>query len=185
MRDYGEVRLALAGDHQVDNAVVAVRLLEQLEDAGVTLGPEPIIAGLADVRWPGRMQRVELPGGREALLDAAHNAAGAEALARYLHRLGDSRPLVFAAMRDKEVTDMMRALTPQISHIVLTRASNPRSAEPEQLRDVLQRVSPALSVEIADTPAAALALAWTRSPRIVVAGSIFLLADVMEELRRS
>jgi dihydrofolate synthase / folylpolyglutamate synthase len=184
-RDYGQVRLALAGDHQVNNAIVAVRVLEQLEEAGVAIGPEPIATGLGNVRWPGRMERVALPGGREALLDAAHNAAGAEALARHLLLLGEPRPLVFAAMRDKEVTAMLRALAPRVSHVVLTRASNLRSAEPEELREAARRVAPTLSVEMADTAAAALSLAWTRSPRIVVAGSIFLLADVMKELHRS
>ena len=151
----------------------------------MAIGLDPIVTALASVRWPGRMERVELPGGREALLDAAHNAAGAEALARHLQLIDEPRPLVFAAMRDKDVTDMLRALAPRVSSVILTRASNPRSSELADLREAVRRVAPALPVETADTPAAALAIAWTRSPRIVIAGSIFLLADVMKELGRS
>ena len=83
-RDYGEVHLALAGDHQVDNAVVAVRLVEQIESAGIAAGRDAIVSALANVRWPGRLERIVLPDGAEALLDAAHNAAGATALARHL-----------------------------------------------------------------------------------------------------
>jgi len=183
--DYREVELALGGLHQVTNAVVAVRLLEQLESSGLHIGTSAVVAALASVRWPGRLEQITLPDGRSALLDAAHNAAGAEALAVHLDRLGSRQPLVFAAMRDKDVTMMIRTLAPCASHIVVTRASNPRSAEPTELAALFGRLAPDVQVEVADTPAEALARAWNASPHIVVAGSIFLLADVMKELGRS
>ena len=184
-RDYGAVRLALAGRHQIDNAVVAVRLLEELEAQGVDTGRDHIIEALGSVQWPGRLERIRLPGGREALLDAAHNAAGAEALAAYLATLGEPRPLVFAAMHDKDAASMLRAIGPRASRIVITRASNPRATEPSELAALAQRLLPAVVVEVAASPADALERAWSASPRIVVAGSIFLLADVMKELGRS
>ena len=185
LRDYGTVHLALAGAHQVENAVVAVRLLEQLEATGMEIGRERIAEALRSVRWPGRMERRRLADGREALLDAAHNAAGAEALAQFLPALGSPRPLVFAAMRDKDAASMLRALLPVVSHVIVTRASNPRSAEPPDLERLVRNISPGMAVEVAPTAAEALRLAWTLSPQIVVAGSIFLLADVMKELGRS
>ncbi len=184
-RDYGEVELALRGVHQVTNAVVAVRLLELLESSGLTVGATAIIDALASVRWPGRLEEITLPDGRSALLDAAHNAAGAEALAVHLDGLGDRRPLVFAAMRDKDVSMMIRALAPRTSHIVVTRASTPRSAEPADLAALIGYLAPDVRVEVTNTPEEALARAWSVGPRIVVAGSIFLLADVMKELGRS
>ena len=79
-RDYGWVPLGLRGDHQVPNALVAVRLLEELERQ-LPVTPAAITAGIRDVRWPGRLQMIEVPGGRRVLLDAAHNPAGAWALA--------------------------------------------------------------------------------------------------------
>ncbi len=184
MRDYGEVELALGGLHQVTNAVVAVRLLEQVETSGVRIGAGAVVDALASVQWPGRLEQITLPDGRVALLDAAHNAAGAEALAAHLDLLGDTRPLVFAAMRDKDVTAMIRVLAPRASRIVVTRASNPRSTEPAELAVLIRRTMPGVQVEVADTPGDALARAWAAHPRIVVAGSIFLLADVMKELGR-
>ena len=80
-RTYGPVRLALAGEHQAANAFVAVALLEALDDAGIHVDRRAVEIGLADARWPGRLDRVALGDGRRALLDAAHNAAGARALA--------------------------------------------------------------------------------------------------------
>jgi dihydrofolate synthase/folylpolyglutamate synthase len=183
--DYGEVRLALAGTHQVENAIVAVRLLEELGGMALPVGPREIVTALDTVRWPGRLETIGGADGRSALLDAAHNAAGALALARHLSTLGPSLPLVFAAMRDKDVEAMVGALAPHVSEVVATRASNPRSMSPEDLADVIRRVAPATRVCVAPDPQAALALAWQQSPHIVVAGSIFLLADIMKVLGRS
>jgi hypothetical protein len=43
-----------------------------------------------------------------------------------------------------------------------------------------RRIEPSLTVAAASSPVEALELAWRASPRIIVAGSIFLLGDVMK-----
>lgn len=183
IRDYGEITLGLRGAHQIGNAVVAVRVLEALDASGVTVAPDAIIAGLTQPDWPGRLDLRRLPDGREILLDAAHNMAGVAALASYLESWSPERlPLVFAVMRDKDIDDMLRVLLPAVSRIVVTRASSPRSAEPDELAGRARAIAPAASVTFARSPADALADAWRTSPRIVVAGSVFLLGDVMKEI---
>ena len=72
-----------------------------------------IAEGLSSAVWPGRLELIDLPGGRRVLLDAAHNADGAAALSVYLARWHRDRPaLVFAAMHDKDVEGMLRSLLP-------------------------------------------------------------------------
>jgi dihydrofolate synthase / folylpolyglutamate synthase len=93
--------------------------------------------------------------------------------------------MVFAAMRDKEIEPMLRCLAAHVSALVVTRASNPRSADPSHVAAVAARVTPDLRIEISDAPRDALASAWRYGPAVVVAGSIFLLADVMKALGRS
>jgi dihydrofolate synthase / folylpolyglutamate synthase len=179
--NYGPVQPALRGDHQVANAVVAVRVLEQLN-----VRPAAVVDGLAQVRWPGRLDIRRFAGGREAILDAAHNPAGAAALASYLETLeGDRPPLVFAAMRDKDIDGMLRALVPQISALVVTRASTHRAAEPEALASRARTVAPSLPIFAEPSPQAALDAAWRLSSRIVIAGSIFLLGDVLRDFDRT
>ena len=181
--DYGEVTLGLRGAHQMRNAVVAVRVLETLNARGVAVPPEAVVTGLTQPEWPGRLDLRRLPDGREALLDAAHNPAGAAALASYLRESSPERlPLVFAAMRDKDIEDMLGALLPAVDRIVLTRASNPRSEDPGRMAALVTKVAPGHPMTIARTPASALADAWRSAPRIVVAGSIFLLGDVMKAI---
>ena len=180
--DAAAFTLGLHGDHQRANAGVAVRLLEQLTARGVGVPSDAVARGLADPEWPGRLDQRRLPDGRELLLDAAHNPAGAAALASYLTTESQRRPLVFAAMRDKDIDGMFRILLPAIGAAVMTRASNPRSADPGMLADSARTIAPALPIAIEPSSTDALAAAWRMSPRIVVAGSIFLLGDVMQQL---
>ena len=185
LRDYGVIALGLPGRHQVDNAVVAVRLLEVVDAAGVAVPPAAVRKGLSELRWPGRLERLVLPGGREALLDAAHNPSGAATLAAFLAGVGHARPLVFAAMRDKDARGMLRVLLPRASLVVMTKASHPRSADPTDLAELASTLAPRLEILVEPVPAQAMALAWQHAPAIVVAGSIFLLGDAMRELARA
>ena len=177
--------IGLAGTHQRSNAAVAVKLLDVVDRRGIAVPRAAVAHGLERPDWPGRLERRVLSGGREVLLDAAHNPAGAAALASYLTaQAGGPRPLVFGAMRDKDASGMFAALLPAVSHLILTRASIERSAEPSDL-EAQARAIRDLPVTIEQSAARALETAWHISPRIVVAGSIFLLGDVMKELESS
>jgi dihydrofolate synthase / folylpolyglutamate synthase len=163
-------------------SAVAATLLEVVNARGLAVPDRAIRAGLTNARWPGRLD-LRVRDGREVLLDAAHNPDGAAALAAYLREIWrDKPPLVFAAMRDKDVRGMFAALLPAVDRLVLTRASNARAAEPEELAALAREVAPSLPIANEPSPAAALARAWQHAPRIVVAGSIFLLGDVMRAL---
>src|SRR5207253_126883 len=99
------------------------------DDAGIHVDRHAVETGLGGAHWPGRLDRVVLPDGRQALLDAAHNAAGARALAAWLGRTQPAAPppLVFALAGDKDAAAMIRALAPAVGHIVVTAFSDARA----------------------------------------------------------
>jgi dihydrofolate synthase/folylpolyglutamate synthase len=182
-RAYGIVELALAGAHQIENARVAVCLVEAAAGRGLEVPAAAIVRGLETVSWPGRLEHRRLRDGRQILLDASHNPQGAEALAVYLRSTPwHGAPLVFAAMNDKDTRGMLSALLPAVGALVVTRASNLRSVEPAELAAQARALDPQLPMTIAADPPAALAAAWRLSARIIAAGSIFLLGDVMNEI---
>jgi len=182
--DIGHLEVGLAGDHQRDNAAIALRVLAALDARGILVPGNAIATALRDTIWPGRLDLRRLDDGRELIMDAAHNAAGARALAAYLRSQSAKLPLVFAAMRDKAATDMFAALLPEVSAVVCTRAENPRSADAVDLAEIARTISPGLTIRVKINIGEALDLAWQAAPahRIVVAGSIFLLGDVMRRL---
>ncbi|MEI6669409.1 MAG: folylpolyglutamate synthase/dihydrofolate synthase family protein [Acidobacteriota bacterium] len=179
-RVYESCVLALRGAHQVANAVVAVRLLEGLDAAGIRVPPAAILDGLSNTRWPGRLEVVRLEGGRQMLLDAAHNTAGADGLAHYLKATcPDGLPLVFGAMQDKDIEGMLRRLLPCATSIVLTLPPSPRAAPPAEVAAIVTAMNPSMPVLIEADPIAALTRAFANGPAICVAGSIYLLGAIL------
>ena len=173
----------LPGAHQRDNALVALRLLEEARAAGVAVNLGAAAAALAATRWPGRLERVVLEGAPPLLLDGAHNPAAARALAAYLR---DAPPfvLVFGVMADKDVEVMTRILFPLAQAVVLTRAPTDRAAAPE---DIARRAGEAgRRAKMEGNPRRALALARRLAPaggQVVVAGSLYLVGEVTRILR--
>jgi len=183
IRRYPPLLLALRGRHQVANAVVAIRLLEALPDCGISVPQPAVVAGLTSVRWPGRLDLAVLGDGRQVLFDAAHNPAGVRALSEYLRETYCAPlPVVFGAMRDKDVGAMLALLSPHASPLILTEPPNPRRATAAALADAAAVVAPATPIEIEPKPRAALDRAWSHGPLVVVAGSIFLVGDLMGHL---
>jgi dihydrofolate synthase/folylpolyglutamate synthase len=172
-----DVVLALAGAYQPANALLAVAAARQLgaRDAAIR-------SALARVSWPGRFQII---GTRPWLVaDGAHNIDGARALAESLRELfpGEPLSLVCGLSSDKDASGILGVLVPLAERVVLTRSSNPRAASPEGLRAAMP--SPAPPVAIAPDANASLALMSRppRAPVTCVAGSLYLVADVLRAL---
>lgn len=183
--DVAALEIGLAGAHQRANAAVAAAILRTLDRCGAGVPPAALAAGLAQPHWPGRLDLRRFADGREMLLDAAHNPAGAAALASYLREWpgGSHKPtLVFAAMRDKDAAGMFAALLPVVDRLIVTRASTARSANPDELAAIAQKIAPSIRVHVEASPRDALAAAWRHARQIVVAGSIFLLGDVLDAI---
>ncbi len=181
LRSIDGLTLALAGRHQHDNASVAVALLDELVGLGLQVSDDDVRYGLTRAEWPGRLERFARDG-IEILLDAAHNPAGARALASHLQEVGWSGvTLLFGAMRDKDVGPMLEALAPACASIVCTTAPSPRAWPADDLAATARAFNPA--VESVADPAAALARAVSLGRPVVAAGSIFLIGPLRDILR--
>ena len=169
-----DVELPLLGVFQPANALLAVATARALgaDEAAIR-------RGVTRVRWPGRFDVVR----RDPflVLDGAHNPAGARVLAASLRQAFGDRPVTFVLglSRDKDAGAILGALAPLAHRMILTRASNPRAADPRSLFAALPPTTAV--VETAESPAEALRMA-TRAPQppiICVAGSLFLIGDVL------
>jgi dihydrofolate synthase/folylpolyglutamate synthase len=185
--DLPGLRLALQGRHQIDNATVAMRLLETLDAGGVAVPAAAIRSGLTSAHWPARLEHVSWHGA-SVLLDAAHNPAGARALASYLASTGWQRPtLVFGAMRDKDVSGILGPLLPPMGRVICTTADSPRAATAGELADLARTLTAGntaiASIEAIAFPRDAVEAACQQGARVVVAGSIFLVGPLRGILR--
>jgi dihydrofolate synthase/folylpolyglutamate synthase len=180
---YGPLMLALRGRHQIGNALVAVRLLEALDAGGLRAGVAAIEAGLATAEWPARLGVYDLPGGRRLIVDGAHNPAGAAAFAEYVREEWPAGlPLVFGAMRDKQVRGMLEALAPIARPLIVTTAPGRRAAAATELAAIATDAG-IDRVLLNPDPAVALAQAWREGRAVAVAGSLYLAGAILANER--
>jgi len=180
------VETPLVGRHQLRNIALAIATAEVLSHQGFAVTPEAIERGIRETRWPGRFQVMPAKGGApEYVFDVAHNPAGAWALRSALSASYEDRPLtfVFGAMRDKAIGEIAEILFPLAAHVVATRADNPRSATPEEIREAASRT--ATDIEDAIDVASALDRAGSLAgPQgvVVITGSIYIVGEAMRAL---
>ncbi len=132
---YSQIFLPLHGEHQAHNAVVALAAVEAFFGAGADrqLDIDTVRAGFAAAASPGRLERMR--SAPTVFIDAAHNPAGASALASALSSEFDFRFLVgvLSVMGDKDVTGILTALEPVFDQVVVTHNGSPRALEVDAL----------------------------------------------------
>jgi dihydrofolate synthase/folylpolyglutamate synthase len=184
----------LIGLHQAQNAVRVVTMLRLLRDmipvfSAVT--DRAISDGLARVDWPGRMEVLRpRPDGPEIILDGAHNEHGARALVAALVTLRDSErikisAILFAVMKDKEISPILRALRELNCPIYCTQLDMARSSPADETAR-LAREEGFGAAEAIQSPALALERASAAvgpSGVILCCGSLYLVGRIRKFLK--
>ena len=173
----------LIGRHQVRNIALAIATAVELNDTGIRITARDIERGIRETSWTGRFQQLRR-GDQEFVFDVAHNPAGAWALRAALSERFDGRSLVFVfgAMRDKAIAEIAEILFPLADRVIATRAENPRSATPEEIRDAGARTG--AEIEMSRDVKEALERAHVYAPPalVVVTGSIYVVGEAMQLL---
>jgi dihydrofolate synthase / folylpolyglutamate synthase len=162
-------RLALAGSRQQLNAAVAVDALAQ---ANLAISPQAITTGLASVFWPGRFQQVE----PNLILDGAHNPAASWQLVqtwKECHR-GTTPTVIFGGLKDKNLSQMLEALSQIAGRFFLVPVQNDRSASPWELKAPNH-----LPSTVYPNVKTAIDQARTLRDPILVTGSLYLVGEAL------
>lgn len=173
--------LGMLGEHQIENAAIAIAIAEKLHLVSLDLKHDSFIPGLENTKHPGRLER-----NGEFLLDGAHNPAGAKALLAYLDEfVGSPVALIFGAMGDKAVDEIAEIIWPRAEKIILTRPSNSRAMSADELAAFApEGVDPGRIVKTVSV-AEAMKRAKEITPAdglIVVTGSLYLVGEVKKLL---
>jgi len=178
--EYHDVYLALHGAFQADNAACAIAAAEAFLDA--PLKPELVVDALAGVRSPGRLEVMSHQ--PLALIDGAHNVAGAEALRAALAEDFPTpfRTLVVGFLREKDPVEMLEALgAASAARVVVCSPPTPRAFEPAVLAGAALKAGVAPTrLEVAANVPDALSRALAATPsdgQVVVTGSLYLVGE--------
>ncbi len=181
-------RPALVGPHQLDNAGLAIAAARALGELAPPV--EAIAAGLLEVRWPARLQRLAagplprlLPPDSELWLDGGHNPAAGEVLARSLPEIARGRPvhLVLGMLRTKDLCAFARPLAPLAAGAVTVPVpDDPLSLEPDRMaRELTALGLPARPAGDVCEALAGLARELATPALVLITGSLYLAATVL------
>ncbi len=179
---YDEVFLALFGEHQARNAVLAVAACEAF--VGERLDRDTLEAALASVRLPGRMEVL----GRKPLVivDGGHNPGSATAVRNAVeesftwHRL----VLVLGMVDSKPIDEVIAIWAPLVDEVIVTVPKTERAGDPQRLVDVFARagVTAQIVENVPDAVEHALSLAAPED-LVMVYGSFYTATEARDWLR--
>ena len=182
---YDEVFVSLHGIHQGVNAATAIVAAEAF--LGRALGEDIVTSTLAKARMPGRMELIS----RKPMIvvDGAHNPAGVKALVATLdgafHVAGERR-CVLGMLGGRDIDDMVEPLvTLGFTEFHCCPPNSPRAVPASEVANAIRRHGGVAY----EHPSATAALAHARERStdedlIVVAGSLYLVAEVRGEVMR-
>jgi dihydrofolate synthase/folylpolyglutamate synthase len=186
-RTYEALRLPLHGIVQAGNAAMAVAAVERFQAArGRTLTEAQVRKGLAAVEWRGRMERF---GTRpEGWLDVAHTPESARALAQSMAEIAplsdpSGNAVVFGCLAEKRVDELLEALSPLASTIVVVAVRSARALDTASMR----RSAEGRFAKIVVAPDVATAWRLARVAAdtdgfVLVTGSDYLVGDLIGEV---
>ena len=183
----GEVVLpapGLRGTHQFANAGSAIAALRTWNS--LHFGFEDFAAGVSDVRWPARLQRLEdgpltrlAPAGCEIWLDGGHNPAAGEILAETLAGW-DRKPtvLICAMQENKDAAGFIRPLARAADRLIAIGLPGATQGHaPEDLAGTA--IAAGLNADAMDTLDAALGSLSGVPGRALICGSLYLAGEVL------
>jgi folylpolyglutamate synthase/dihydrofolate synthase len=208
--DCVEYPVPLEGDIQLENSATAVTTIDLLRKSetrfsGITT--EHIVNGMATVRWPGRLEWVDVSeivtgsgivpeSDTKVLVDGAHNVPAAKSLRHYVgERLNRSQPVhwVFASKSEKDVYKILGTLLRRNDTLTTVGFSKVEGmpwvvpCDPHALADYASKINDGIRVQAAnnlpDALRNAVCNAGKRGGKVVMCGSLYLVADLFRLLK--
>jgi len=136
--DLHEVKITFLGEHQLYNALTALRTLEIVKLTGYNITEESILTGFESVKFAGRFEILhENP---VIVIDGGHNIDGIEAFSKAVKEyFKDNKVILFFGMlKDKNPDDVLNYLVPLCKEIYTLTPNNPRAMKASDLAELIK-----------------------------------------------
>jgi dihydrofolate synthase/folylpolyglutamate synthase len=144
--DIDEIYLPLYGDHQSNNAGLALASVEAF--AGVKLDEELVRQAFSKIKSPGRCEIIYQD--PTVIIDAAHNPHGASAIAKTISTEFDFQLVVavVAVLADKDVDGILQQLSTAVDYIITTQSNSPRALDSAELAKIASKYFKPEQIEV-------------------------------------
>jgi dihydrofolate synthase/folylpolyglutamate synthase len=181
----------LAGRHQLTNAGTAIAAVRAAGFGWIET--EAFEAGMSQVYWPGRLQRLTrgrlvslLPAGAELWVDGGHNADGGRVLANAMADFEERSPaplvLVGAMLATKDSGAFLGSFAGLARELIAVPMNQQTAARPPaELASIAERLG--FRTAIGSGLEAALQglndTVWERPPRVLICGTLYLAGEAL------
>ncbi|OGS56864.1 MAG: hypothetical protein A3K60_01545 [Euryarchaeota archaeon RBG_19FT_COMBO_56_21] len=179
-RRLADLNTHLVGSYQAENAAAAIAAVDELASTGISVDDDAVKEGILQTKWPGRLDVISK---RPVIIfDGSHNPDGALRTAEELRSLGVAPlTLVIACMRDKDVGEMVRALAPVASNIVVTQVEDKRALGASVLAETIKaEFNGQVEVMIPSRRALEHAISRPEGRGVCVIGSLYLVGEAVQ-----
>ena len=175
-----DIKINLKGKKQVENVCCALSASLILKERGVIKKGLEFRKSVNGQALEGRFE-VMSPDEPLVIVDIAHNPSSFSVLNDNLKFYFPNKRiiLIFSCAQDKDVKEMFKEI--EYSHLILTKFSNSRAYEPEQIKRIAKLKEAAMAKDIKGAFALAKKI-YTRDYAIVISGSLFLVAEAKKSL---
>ncbi len=179
---YKRMQISLAGQYQLENAVLALETLRVLAKKGFPIKEEKLRKGFAGTKWPGRFSVLEKK--PLFIVDGAHNEDAAKRLAETIEFYFTNKRIIYimGVLRDKEYEQIIAHTCKYAQQILtITPPENPRAMRAYDLAVEVAKVNP--NVTAVDSVEEAVELAGLLADKetvIIAFGSLSFLGRIMK-----
>ena len=180
-----EYKLALIGKHQVKNAMVVLNAIEAFKTLGGRVREESIKAGLENVRWIGRMERLNK--NPMVVIDGAHNIDGIRTLKESIKEYFSYNKLILilGILGDKQVKEMVNTIGSLGENIILTEPHNERAESLDVMESYLKEENKNVYKIMNYREAYEKALELANDDDLVlICGSLYMIGDMRKEITK-
>lgn len=184
--EYRDVEISQAGLYQLQNAVLALDVIQALRSQGYVVSDKAMYKGLLATTWLGRFSVV----GKKPyfIVDGAHNEDAAEKLAEAISFYFTNKRIIYimGMLRDKECEKVIEKTARFAAQIItITPPENKRAMDGYELAGLVAKENPNVTAASSVEEAVELAkLLAGREDVIIAFGSLSYLGRLMETVKK-
>ena len=180
------VEIHLAGTYQIENALLALKVIEALRQRGTVVPGSALIRGMKKAKWQGRFQ--VLARNPYFIVDGAHNEEAARKLVQSLQFYFTNKKIIYimGILKDKEYEKIIQITAPFAESIITIRTpDNPRAMDAYELASVAMRYHPKVTAAGSVEEAVEMSYLLADKDSVILAfGSLSYLGIVMDILEK-
>ena len=181
-----KIEISLAGQYQIENALLALKVIDVLREEGIRISDCAVEKGFARAQWCGRFELISRK--PYFVVDGAHNEDGARKLAQSIRFYFTNKKIIYimGILKDKEYDKIISLTAPFATHIITTKTpDNPRAMDAYELAQVASAYHKSVTAATSLEEAVEMSYLLADKDSVIIAfGSLSYLGRLMEIMEK-